>query len=290
MRALLVQVVDDYLRHGCVTHGAALAFYALFVLVPVPIFVVAALATLVGGDLARYEVIAALRSLAGDQLAATLVQALDSASELATWRGAGLFGLASLAFGATAFFTELQDSLNRIWDVPPTGFEWRRFARSRLASFAMVAASGAILLVLTLAGAVARGFGDKLKVALKLPVALFGPFHLVAYLLVIAALCSLVFRYVPETEVSFRQVWLGSLATALLFVCGNELIGLYLRRASLATAYGAAGSLVVTLTWIYYSALAFLFGAELTRALGRRPGSGPTAGPAAAALRRTGGA
>ena len=252
------------------THGAALAFYALFVLVPVPIFVVAALASLVGDELARHEVIAVLHSLAGEQPTATLVQALEAASASGDWGGAGLFGLASLAFGATAFFVELQDSLNRIWEVPETGFEWRRFARSRLASFAMVAASGAILLVLTLAGALARGFGDKLRIALRLPPSIFGPLNLLAFLIIIAALFALVFRYVPESESSFRDVWLGSVVTALLFVGGNELISLYLRRASLATAYGAAGSLVLTLIWIYYSALAFLFGAELTRALGRR--------------------
>jgi len=268
MRKLLKRAIDDYLTHGCVSHGAALAFYALFVLVPVPVLVVSGAAALVGGDLARAEVVEVLRSLTGEQMAATTSVLLETASELDSWRGAGLFGLASLVFGATAFFIELQDSLNRIWGVSTPGFSWKKFVSSRLVSFAMVAASGAVLLVLTLAHALARVFGDRLEVSWPLHLAVFRAMSFLLSLVVIALLFSLLFRYVPDAVVSFRDVWLGSLATALLFVCGNELIGLYLRHARLATAYGAAGSLVLTLTWVYYSALAFLFGAELTRGLG----------------------
>ncbi len=278
MKKVLECSVGGFWSHGCVTHGAALAFYALFVLVPVPIFAVSAAATLVGGDLARAEVVEVLRALAGDQMAATLAEALDTSGELTSWRGAALFGLAALVFGATAFFVELQDTLNEIWGVPAEPFEWGRFVRSRLVSFVMVAASGGALLVLTLGGALARGFGERLRALPWAPASGFGAGTLLIAFLVMAALLSLVFRYVPNAGVSFREVWLGSLATALLLVCGNELIGLYLRHTRLATAYGAAGSLVLTLTWIYYSALAFLFGAELTRCLGAASSAGPSVG------------
>ena len=287
MRKPIQEAVSGFWAHGCVTHGAALAFYALFVLVPIPIFVVAGAAALVGDDLARAEVVGVLRALTGDQMAATLGQALESAGELTGGRRVRLFGLAAFGFGATAFFVELHEALNKIWRVPVGSFHLRSFLRSRLFSFVMAAAAGAALLVLTLGGALARGFGARLREVVPLPAAAFGLGSVLIALLVTAVLLALVFRYVPDARVSFREIWLGSLATALLVLLGNELIGLYLRHTRLATAYGAAGSLVLTLTWIYYSILALLFGAELTRALGkdlaviptRRRAEGPVGSP-----------
>ena len=264
----VLEAVRGFWDHGCVTHGAALAFYALFVLVPIPIFVVAGAAVLVGDDLARAEVVSVLRSLTSDQMAVTLGQVLESAAEPSGGGGVRLFGLVALGFGATAFFVELHEVLNKIWRVPVEDFRLRDFLRSRLFSFAMVAAAGAVLLVLALAGALTRGFGARLTDWLPLPDAAFGLAGLLATFLLNALLLFLVFRFVPDTTVSLREVWLGSLVTALLILLGNELIGVYLRQTRLASAYGAAGSLVLTLTWIYYSMLAFLFGGELTRALG----------------------
>ena len=267
MRRVLQRAVGGFWEHGCVTHGAALAFYALFVLVPIPIFVVSGAAALIGGDVARAEAVEVMRSLTGDQMAMTLGQILESASELTAGRGVRLFGLGVLVFGATAFFVELKEVLNKIWGVPVGSFRWGSFLRSRLFSFVMVAGAGTALLVLTLGGALARGLGERLDGVLPLPRWVFGLGGLFIAFLVIAGLFGLVFRYVPDAPVSFRGVAPGSVATALLVVCGNELIGLYLRHTSLATAYGAAGSLVLSLCWIYYSAMAFLFGAELTRQL-----------------------
>ena len=282
MKRLIQEAIGGFWEHGCVTHGAALAFYALFVLVPIPIFVVAGAAALVGDDLARAEVVDVLRALTGDQMAATLGQVLESAREPAGGRAVRLLGLAVLGFGATAFFVELHEALNKIWRVPVEIFDLRSFLRSRLFSFVMVAAAGAALLVLTLGGALARGFGARLMEAVPLPAAAFGLGSVLVAFLVMALLLALVFRFVPDAPVTFREIWLGSLATASLVLLGNELIGLYLRHTRLATAYGAAGSLVLTLTWVYYSMLAFLFGAELTRAFGDRRAMGPS--------RRVGGA
>ena len=281
MWTILHRAIGGFWEHGCVTHGAALAFYALFVLVPIPIFVVSGAAALIGGDVARAETVEVLRSLTGDQMAMTLAQILESASELTAGRGVRLFGLAALVFGATAFFVELQDVLNKIWNVPAGSFRWESFLRSRFFSFVMVVSAGTALLVLTLGGALVHGLGERLDGVLPLPPAVFGLGGVFLGFLVIAGLFSLVFRFVPEAAVSFRGVWPGSLATALLVVCGNQLIGLYLRHTSLATAYGAAGSLVLSLCWIYYSAMAFLFGAELTRQLeAGRAGAVPHEAPA----------
>lgn len=268
MRTLLERVAGGYVAHGCATRGAALAFYALFVLVPIPILAVSAVAALVGDELARSAVIEVLRALGGEQIALTIGEALASSGELATGRLARLFGLVSLLFGSAAFFVELQDSLNEIWGVPATGFRLGRFLRARLASFLMVASAGAVLLALSLVGTLARAFRERLTARLPILTPTFEVVGLLAALLVIAALFSLVFRYVPDARVPFRAVFGGALVTAALFGAGNELIGLYLRYTSLATAYGAAGSLVLTLTWVYYSAQAFLVGAELTRCLG----------------------
>ena len=269
MKKLFKRVLSDFSAHGCVTHGAALAFYALFVLIPIPIFVVALAAGLIGDDLARSEIVQVLRALAGAQLAETLSQALATAGQLTSWRGANLFGLASMIFGSTAFFGELQETLNKIWRAPTGSLGWRSLVRSRLVSFAMVAASGAALLILIVTSALTREFGEKLKDILPLPMILSRIEGQLLSLVVITVLFALVFRFVPDVDISFREVWLGSLLTALLFFVGKEMLGLFLRQTHLASAYGAAGSLVLTLTWIYYSAIAFLLGAELTRALAR---------------------
>lgn len=268
--ALLRQVTEGFLEHGCFTHGAALAFYALFVLVPVPVFVVSGAAALVGGDLAREEVVEILGALAGKQTALTLAEALETADDLPGGVAARIFALLSLLFGGTVFFVELQETLNEIWGVPAGRLDWRGFLRSRLASFVMVAAAGTVLLALTLGGVVARTFGEKLARVLPAAAPVLGVGGMLVSLLVIWALICLLFRLLPDRALSFGDVWLGSLGTALLFAGGNEVIGLYLRYSSLDNVYGAGGSLVLTLTWIYYSALAFLFGAELTRALGER--------------------
>lgn len=270
MSRLLQRAISGYADHDCVSQAAAMAFYALFALLPVPIFVISGAAALIGADLARAEVLEVIQELAGEQMAVTLREAFDSAGELTSWREARLYGLASVVFGATAFFVQLQETLNRIWGLPPGSFRWRSFLRSRLVSFAMVAAAGGVLLALTLSATLVRALGDRIEVTVPRLAFLYGLGSGLLAFGAIVLVFALVFRHVPDHEIAWRDVWLGALATAVLFVGGNELLGLYLRNARLATAYGTAGSLVLTLMWVYYSALAFLFGAELTRALAHR--------------------
>lgn len=270
MRSSVQRAVSGFWDHGCVTHGAALAFYALFVLVPVPIVVMWVVAAIFGEQLAAGEVVEVLRTFTGEQVARTLGAALATAGDPAGGTGSTLFVVASLTFGATAFFVELQETLNKVWEVPSAGFEWRSFLASRGFSFVMVGVSGAVLLVLTVAGVAVRTLGHHWIDGAIAAGPLLAGGRLVLTVAVLTALFGLVFRFVPEATVSLSDLWLGALVTAMLFVVGSELIGLYLRYAALATVYGAVGSLVLTVTWVYYSSLAFLFGAELTRALGER--------------------
>lgn len=267
MKKLLARVVPSYLAHGCMTRGASLAFYALFVLLPIPIFAMSIAAELLGDEVARREVLRLLTELGGRQMAATLSEALESGVVPVGWRGANLFALASLLFGSTVFFAELQDTLNVIWRVPSVSSGWRGYVRARLLSFLMVGASGAAILSLVLLSTLTREFGERLAKVVPIPMFLSRIEGTLFSLLVLALLFALVFRLVPDVRISWRQVWPGALLTAGLFLGGKELLALFFQRTPLATAYGAAGSLVLTLTWIYYSALAFLFGAELTRDL-----------------------
>jgi membrane protein len=261
-RAAVAAWSDDYAP----SMGAALAYYALFSIAPLMLIAVAIAGFVFGEAAARGEIVAQVRDLIGDAGALALQTLLEDARRPARGTLAAVIGVLTLLVGATSVFSELQDALDRIWRVPrrPGGTSWPALLRTRLLSFGIVLAIGFLLLVSLLAGAVIAAIGHWGS-------AWFGHWQALAHALdvglgwLVATLAfALLYKLVPRARVAWRDVWVGALATALLFVIGKFAIGLYLGRASFASAFGAAGSVVVLLAWTYYAAQVFLLGAEFT--------------------------
>ena len=199
--------------------------------------------------------------------AASLVQSiLATAAEPSTNHLAGVLGILLLIFGASGVFVQLQQSLNRIWGVvAKPGAVLTSLLRKRLLSFAVVIGIGFLLVVSLILSAALTALGNLLDRRYHLPVTLLHAANILASFLLVTLLFGLIYRLLPDVELAWRDVLLGAVVTSVLFGVGKTLIGFYLGRTGAASAYGAAGSLVMLLSWVYYSALVFLFGAELTR-------------------------
>jgi membrane protein len=265
--------------------GAALAYYTTFSLAPLLIVVIAVAGLVFGQDAARGEIVYQLRGLIGDESAKAIQELLKSASQPGKSVFASAVGIATLLVGATSVFAELQSSLDRIWRAPALKKQTGIWAllRQRLLTFGMVVAIGFLLLVsLTLSAAVSavdRWGGT-----------LFPTWHSVLAVVNVClgfALTSLLFamayRILPRVRIAWRDVITGAVVTAALFEGGKFLIGLYLGRAGVSSGFGAAGSIVIVLAWVYYSAQIFLLGAEFTwvyaHSHGSRAGQEPAPAP-----------
>jgi membrane protein len=177
-----------------------------------------------------------------------------------------VLGILTLIFGASGVFVQLQQSLNRIWGVAPRpGAAITSLMRKRILSFAVVLGIGFLLVVSLLLSTALTALGDYLERRFQLPVNLLHAANILASFILVTLLFALIYRLLPDVRLAWRDVFLGAVFTSALFGIGKTLIGFYLGRTGAASAYGAAGSLVMILSWVYYSALVFLLGAEFTR-------------------------
>ena len=264
--ALLKQVAISWLDDYAPSMGAALAYYTLFSLAPLLLIVISVAGLVFGQDAARGEIESQLRGLMGEQGASAVQALLASVDQPTEGVTATAVGILLLLVGATTVFGELQDSLDRIWRAPTqdrTG-GWLALIRSRLLSFGMILAIGFLLMVSLILSAV-------LSVVEHWWSTLYGDWLFTANLVngiagffLIAAMFALIYKIMPRVSVQWRDVWIGAVFTALLFTLGKALIGFYIGRSGVVSGFGAAGSLVVVLLWVYYSAQIFLIGAEFT--------------------------
>jgi membrane protein len=255
--------------------GAALAYYTLFSLAPLLLIVIAVAGLAFGEDAARGEIQAQLDALMGPRGASAVQDLLASVRQPTEGAAATLLGVLLLLAGATSVFGELQDSLDRIWRVPvrQNTSGWILLVRARLLSFGMILAIGFLLivsLVLSAASATAGRWWQPL----------FGGWSALAQIangladfVLVAAMFALIYKVMPRVHVHWKDVWIGAIFTALLFSLGKYLIGLYVGRSGVVSGFGAAGSLVVILLWVYYSAQIFLIGAEFTWVFANAHGS-----------------
>jgi membrane protein len=275
LRAELAETFRNWNLHGASTQSAALAFYTIFSLAPVLVVVIAVAGALFGADAVRGQIYREFQALMGPDTARFVQGVLQSAAR----RGSGLaavLGTATLLLGASAVFVQLQESLNIVWAVAPRpGAAFTTLLRKRLLSFALVLGLGFLLVVSLVLSAALTAFGSFVERRLALPVNLLTVGSGLLSFLLVMLLFAMIYRVLPDVELSWREVWTGGAVTALLVVVGKALIGLYLGHTSIASTYGAAGSLVVILLWVYYSSLVFLFGAEFTRVHSRRFRSRP---------------
>ena len=263
IRSLFTETYREWDKHDAQTQGAALSYFTVLSLAPLLVVAVSIAGIVFGRKAVQGQLIEQMRSLVGsgaDAIQTMLAHAQSPSSGII----ASIIGFVVLLFGASGVFTQLRKALNRIWEVKPKETSgWLGIVTSQFFSFTMVIGIGFLLLVslgvtsfLTALGKFAGHY---------LPVGLFHIGNILISLAVVTLLFALIFRFVPEQTLPWRRLWPGSFATAILFTIGKYLLGLYLGRASVTSAYGAAGSLVVLLIWVYYSAQLFLLGAEFTR-------------------------
>ena len=260
--------------------GAALAYYTFFAMAPLLIIAIAVAGFVFGAEAARGEVAAQLRYLLGAEGARAVESLLNRAQESEAGVTASILGLLTLLFGATRVFTNLQTALNVIWDVSGRDITGLRanlwaFAKKRALSFAMVLVVGFLLLVSLLASAAlnatSRYLSELAPASSQMPVLWLSDF-LVSFIGV-TLLLALVYKFLPDTTIDWRDVWFGAVATALMFMGGKLLIGWYLGNSSIGSVFGAAGSLIIILMWVYFSAQILLFGAEMTQVFATHYGS-----------------
>jgi len=268
---ILRQTFSNWNEHEAPRQGAALAFYTILSMAPLVILVTAMLAMIFGHSTAETELLSQVEGLVGHQGSDAVKAVIEQAQKPSSGALASVFGLLTLLFGASGVFIELRFALDTIWDVGSADDSgiWA-MVQERFASFGMVLAVGFLLLVSLLISAALAALGKFYGGFLPIPEHLLSAINIVVSLVSIAALFALIFKYVPRATIPWRECRIGATITAVLFTIGKFAIGLYLGKATIGSAYGAAGSLVVLIIWVYYSAMIFLFGAEFTHILGAR--------------------
>jgi membrane protein len=266
MQSVLTKSLTAWIDSRASSKGAALAFYTLFSMAPILVLAIAAAGYFFGAEAARGEIIAQLEGLVGHSGALAMQALLASANNRSSGLSATVIAGVLLMVGATAVFVELKGSLDELWGVePPEGMAIVTFLRTQLHSFGIVLVLAFLLLmslVFSAALAVleryAAGFwADSYELfSLLASAASFG---------VIACLFAVIYKVLPDVKLSWRDVWIGAAFTAGLFSLGKYGIGLYLGNSAVASSFGAAGSLIALLLWVYYSAQIFFLGAEFTR-------------------------
>ena len=246
--------------------GASLAYYTLFALSPVLLVATAIAGLVFGPEAVRGEIVGQIQGLVGRQGAQAVQAMLESAAKPSASIPATVIGLVTFFLGATGAFLELQTALNAIWRVKPRpGASVADFLKQRLISFGLVVGVGFLLLVSLLVSAGLTGLNRYLGNAYPALTVLWEAANVLVSLFVITLLFAMVYKILPDVRLRWRDVWVGALVTAGFFSIGKQVIGLYLGTSSVASAYGAAGSVVVLLIWVYYSAQVVLLGAEFTR-------------------------
>lgn len=257
MRSVVAKSLSAWIDHRCSSKGAALAFYTLFSMTPILVLAIAGAAHFFGAEAAEAEIIAQVAGVVGREGAEVLRPLLAGARDPAASLMATLVASVVLLVAATAVFVELKGSLDELWGFePPKGRAVIAFLRTQLHSFGLVLVLAFLLLASLVLGTVIElvkpeSGGAWVSSALSFAV--------------IACLFAVIFKALPEVALSWSDVWIGALFTAVLFSVGKVAIGLYLGRSVVASGFGTAGSLIALLLWVYYSSQIFFLGAEFTR-------------------------
>ena len=262
---ILSDTLSAWIKHDASSLGAALSFYTLFSIAPILVIAMAVAGSIFGPHVAEARVLDQMRALLGEAGAAAMQSLLSSAHQSGLKGVAAALGVVTLLVGATSVFGELQNTLDYIWKSPQKdSVVWWRILRSRILSVGLILGVGFLLMVSLLFSAALAALGAWFGSFMAQWRVILPALDLVLSLGLTTVLFAMIYKYVPREQIAWGDVWIGGLVTACLFSAGKLLIGLYLGRSSLSSAYGAAGSIMVLLLWIYYSAQIFLLGAEFT--------------------------
>lgn len=271
--SMVKETASDWLDDGASRLAAALAYYSLLSLAPLLVITIAIAGFFFGYDAARGKVAGELGAVVGGQAAQGIQSVVANAHSPVSGVISTSVGIVTLFIGASGVFGELQASLNTIWEVKPKSGRgiWGE-VKDRFLSFTMVLGVAFLLLVSLVLNAVLSAIGSRFSEALPGGELVWQAFNFLFSLSVITGLFALIFKFVPDAEIRWRDVWLGAAVTAVLFTIGKVLLGLYLGKAAIGSAYGAAGSIIALVVWVYYAAQILLLGAEFTQVQARRSG------------------
>jgi membrane protein len=274
--SLLKESFKEWKEDDALQLGAALAYYTIFSIAPLLLIVIAVAGFVWGREAVQGQIVGQVDQLIGHQGGVAIQTMIANAAKQGQGSGilATVIAAVTALFGATGVFAQLQNALNKIWNVeakPGRGI--MGFVKTRIASFGMILGIGFLLLVSLVVSAGLSAVNTYMTGLMPGAEVLFTILSFVVSLALITLLFAMIYRFLPDVRIAWRDVWVGAAATSLLFTIGKFLIGLYLGRSSVASVFGAAGSLVIVLLWIYYSTQILFFGAEMTQVYARHRGS-----------------
>lgn len=284
---IVKQTGSDWLDDDASRLAASLAFYTLLSLAPLVIIAVAVAGVVLGPEAARGQIADELSRVVGRDAARGLQAVVASAQSPASGTVGTIIGVITLFVGASGVFGELQYALNAMWEVrakPGRGILGE--VKDRFFSFTMVLGVAFLLLVSLLLSTLLSAVGHSFAPLLPGGELVWQVCNFAFSVALITALFALIFKYVPDVEIAWRDVWAGAAVTAILFTIGKSLLGIYLGKASIGSSYGAAGSLVVLVVWVYYSAQILFLGAEFTQVQAKLRGRSIRPSRKAVAFRR----
>jgi membrane protein len=271
---LLKKAAAGWWEDRAMSLGGALAFFTVFSLAPILLVAIAVAGLAFGQQAAEGAIVGEIGGLVGPKGAAAIEEMVASAGDFGSGIIGTVVGAAIFLLTATGVFVELQDDLNQIWKVrPPDSYGLMDFIRARFLSMALVLGIGFLLLVSLLIDAGISAFGGYLEASFSAAALIIAVLNNVFGFAIAVLLFAMIFKILPAVDLRWSDVWIGALGTAFLFTLGKLLIGFYLGQSGLVSSYGAAGSVMTVLLWIYYSSLLLLFGAEFTKAFAEAHGS-----------------
>ncbi|MEO9147088.1 MAG: YihY/virulence factor BrkB family protein [Ginsengibacter sp.] len=255
--------------------SSSLAYYTIFAMAPLLIIIISLSGIFLGQEAAQGKVYEQLVSFIGTNSASQLQEMIKNASLSGKSNVAAIIGIVTLIIGATTVFSEIQDSINTIWGLKPKPKKgWLKFLKNRFLSFSIIIGLGFLLLVSLSISTLIDSFSNSLKAYFPhATVVLFYIINIVITLVIITAIFATIFKVLPDAKIKWKDVLIGSIFTAILFMLGKFGISFYISKSQVGSTYGAAGSLIILLVWVYYSSIILYFGAEFTKAFAMKFGS-----------------
>ncbi len=255
--------------------SGSLAYYTVFSMAPLLIMIISLAGIFLGREAVEGKIYGQLAGFVGADTAAQLQEIIKNASLAGKSKIAAIIGGITLLIGATTVFAEIQDSINTIWGLKPKPKKgWLKMIQNRFLSFSVIASLGFLLLVSLGVTALVEGLSERLRANFpEVTVVVFYIVNLVITLIVVTSIFAVIFKVLPDANIKWKDVWAGAIATAVLFILGKFAISFYISKSEVGSTYGAAGSLVVLLLWVYYSSIILYFGAEFTKAYAVKYGS-----------------
>jgi membrane protein len=270
---LVKDTLTGFIEDEGLSRGASIAYYTLFSIAPVLLVVIAIAGLGFGREAAEGAIVDQLSVLMGHQTAVALQGMIESAAKPHEGTWATIIGLTVLIFAISGVFGEVQSAMNAIWKAEPHSSTLTRLVRARLVSMGLVVTCGFLLTVSLATSAALAALSTYLKYVFPQIQTILNVFDVVMSAVLIGGMFAAIFKVLPDTDIAWRDVAIGALASTILFEAGKYAIAFYIGESNVASSYGAAGALIVLLVWIYYSAQIFLLGAEFSRAYARRYGS-----------------